>query len=348
MSYPIYVNKYISVFAFGLSCIRPWLAGFDISTSIITIIINVCIIIGLSCTIKKIIVFSIVYTACIYFAFSKSIIILFDIFFLSYNLRYCKIQQLASLNLCFSLIALFIIIESYAIGIITFHTFESHKGGIVCDLGFNNTNTLAMFFTNIVFMFGILIPKSRNILITLIILFFGYIIFIITRSRTATGSIIVFGLTYFVNSFIGMGKKGIWIISLLPILITSALFYLIIIFKNYPELNILASGRLHIFEYWFNNMNLSQLIFGTELEEGAYDGSYYMLPIYGGFPLLFGVLLCCLKNIRSSSPSILLYSPFIVGMLAYGISESVLVILSGMSLIFWKIITFPQVTIIKK
>lgn len=335
------INKLAVFIAFLLSCVRPWLGALGIVTSYITIAINVLIILGFNLTTPRLILFGCLYMIFVFLCLSQSIIIIFDIILLSYQLNNFNTKLLAYINLISSIIIVCFIILFLGVGLIESHSFESHKGGIVYDFGFHNTNTLSMFFTNIVFMLGLILPNKNKVMIFCLFLLMTYIIYRITLSRTSYFSLLIFSFVYLINSYGKIGKKIIRIISFLPIIIISILFCLIVFLSNFPELNILSSGRLNIFAYWYNQMSLSQYIFGIgEMEEGAYDGSYFMILIYGGIPILCLMFLLFQRNLWKKYEDYTKYIPFIIGMLVYGISESNLVILSGMCLIFWEITLF--------
>lgn len=337
--------KKIAVFiAFLLSCIRPWLAGLGMVTSSITIAINILILLGFNLTTTRHIIFGCLYMAFVFICFSQSIIILFDIVLLSYLLTNYNTKVLAYINFTSSIIIVCFIIEFLGLGLIDAHTYVSHKGGVVYDFGFQNINTLALFLTNIVFMLSIVLSNKHKILFFFLFLLMTYAVYKITLSRTSFVSLLIFSFVYLINSYGIIGKKVIRFISLLPIIIIGILFCLLAFLTNIPELNTLSSGRLHIFDYWFNQMSISQYIFGIgEMEEGAYDGSFFMILIYGGLPMLCLMFLLFQKNLWKKYKDYTNYIPFIIGMLVYGISESNLVILSGMCLIFWKITLFlPQ------
>lgn len=341
MPLSITLNKIAVYIAFILSCLRPWLAALEVSTSVITIAINLLIILGLEWKTNRMILLGILYVGFVFVFFSHSIVLIFDIFLLSYELKIIGIKRLALINIACSLVIIFLVMEGLGFGTLHSHSFISHKGGEVEDLGFNNTNALALFLTNIVFMLTLITSSGKRFTIPLLLILSSFCIYNITMSRTSFISLMVCGIAYFLFGNDFAGKRTVRIISYFPIFLSALLFSLIFIFNNIPGLNLLTSGRLHIFDYWFNQMRGLQYLFGINVDEaGALDGSYYLLVIYGGIPTLLLFLYRFQKNLSGHYKYYRKFIPFIIGMLTYGIAESNLVILSGMCLIFWHIAIF--------
>lgn len=331
--------RVMAYIAFILCTIRTPIAALGNNTTVITILMNISIILGVNLfNLKKFILIFIGYTAIIILVFSSSILMPFNILMLVYILKDEKIDKLVYINLISSIFIVFIVYFLLSTGTIQNHITLSHKGGYVNDLGFNNTNSLALFEFNILSCLCLLFRNNKNIFLLTLYIVLGLVIYRTTLSRSVLIGWVGLIIGYILFIFNKIKRPQMKVLSITPIIISCLLIYVIINITKYAQLVTLSSGRLNIFaERWkiFQGVNL---ITGMDLEEGAYDGGYFMLLFLGGVPWLVFFLYVFYKNIRKYYSQYIPYVPFIFAILLFSVSESFVAMATGMSVVFWSII----------
>lgn len=331
--------RVMAYLAFILCTIRTPIASLGNNTTVITILMNVFIILGVNLLhLKKWIIILGIYTGLVFLVFSSSILMPFNILMLVYILRNEKIDNLVYINLISLVFFVIIIYFSLSTGNIQNHISLSHKGSYVNDLGFKNVNALALFEFNILCCLCLLFRNNKNIFLLTLYIVLGLLIYRTTLSRTVLMGYCGLVLGYILFIFNKIKRPQMKVLSITPIIISCLLIYVIINITKYAQLVTLSSGRLNIFaERWkiFQGVNL---ITGMDLEEGAYDGGYFMLLFLGGVPWLVFFLYVFYKNIRKYYSQYIPYVPFIFAILLFSVSESFVAMATGMSVVFWSII----------
>ena len=206
------------------------------------------------------------------------------------------------------------------------------------DYGMGNPNTFALFIYSFIinlYLYKGIYHKKYLFIIGII----AWIVFSYTGSRTFFISVLILlTLSFFGKLYKRYPQISKSTLIIAPILIFSAVFYFSKNYILFPEVNILFSGRLELYNKLLSSVSYSNYLIGTELiNTETIDSSILHLLFEGGiipfslFILLYFNLVCKINKNQLSAVASLMASVFCVAL-----TESILtfVLIFG-NMIIW-------------
>ena len=203
----------------------------------------------------------------------------------------------------------------------------------IYDLGTGNTNRIGALVLFFLMLLYLLMKDNRKIM---------YFVFYFTGCRTAFYGILILNLVavFYWNGWIRNWMK--WIISLMPILFFIGTFYLAANMDDNENVNSVASGRLYFIVKFTKEYTMREWLIGAPIEDDApLDSSYLSMITTGGISLalffcagFFAAIIRYFKSIGS-------YLPFVLALIAAGLTETYFVGPNSVSVILWIIVLMP-------
>lgn len=206
------------------------------------------------------------------------------------------------------------------------------------DYGMGNPNTFALFVYS--FFINLYLYKGNDSKIYLfLIALISWKVYSYTGSRTFLISVVLLLLCCCIRRLCEhwprLFKFGLLVA---PILTYCFIFYFTLNYTLYPEMDLIFSGRLDLYDSLLSSVSLSNYLFGTELiNEITIDSSYLHILFEGGIlSLLIFFLLYSNLIIKIDSKDLATIFPVLMSVLMFGLTESVLtfVLLYG-NMIIW-------------
>lgn len=334
-----YLRKLLIYNAFILSCIQYFLSWhIEESGQIIRYTIAICLLLSINYEKWDRFKLFLCIFLCIAFLYRR-LLIVWTLFTLIYQIDYFKIslKDISKISLVLVIFELFIQIEGVLLGLFENEGIVYMKSNtITYDLGTGNANRCASLFLSIVIL-SYVIFKDRNRAIFII---FSSIIaavsFIITGSRTTILCIIIIIVLSIIYWKIHIRNYFKYLIAIFPILMFGLTFYLAFNLNDNKGLNEMASGRLWYIVKFTQDFTFNDWLIGAPRTiDEPLDSSYLEIIHTGGISLC--IFLCIAYYITSIKYFNLIkpYLPIIITMLIAGLTESILLRPSDLSIIFW-------------
>lgn len=215
------------------------------------------------------------------------------------------------------------------------------------DYGMGNPNTFAMFVYSFIinlYLYKGIFYKRYLFIIALI----GWSVFSYTGSRTFFVSVLVLLLfSCLRNLWSSQPRFSKLLLIIVPILIGVAVFYFSLNYTLYPEVNLLFTGRLDLYNRLLSSVSYSDYIFGTgRINEETIDSSYLHLIFEGGvIPLLLFMILYINLVYKANRKELAAILPLFASVFVFGLTESVLtfVLVFG-NMIIWILLYKTYIT----
>lgn len=253
---------------------------------------------------------------------------IFVILLSTYIVSQLPLKTIIFHNLSAQLIIFILCSICLVLGITTSELFQENALDmrIRYDYGMGNPNTFALFIYSFIINFylykGICHKKYLFIIGVIAWMVFSY-----TGSRTFFMSV----LSLLILSLLGKLWERHSLISKFllisaPILIFCAVFYFSMNYSLFPEVNLLFSGRLGLYNSLLSSLSYSDYIIGTELiNTETIDSSFLHLLFEGGIiPFLLFVLLYFNFVFKSKKNQLSAIVPLMASVFAVALTESVL------------------------
>lgn len=252
------------------------------------------------------------------------------------------IRNLAYIGLSLVVIQLLALIELNFLGIVNSDAQIVDKTNrLAYDLGLGNSNNVGTTVFYFISLFYLALFKNHKSTFYVIAVIVDFLMFYITSSRTFFfgGLIIIsFAFGYQINLFRKWMK---YIIGLLPVILISFLIYLIINYiqsDKINEINDLATGRISLFALFFKDFSNTDFLIGKPIElDTPLDNTFLAMLHMGGLIFISFFCLSFFRSITKFYDQLKYYFPFIFGMFAASMTESLFGSPSGAGLILWMI-----------
>lgn len=269
----------------------------------------------------------------------------FLIFTVMYLLYVFSIRQIAIINITFQISLLLIVSYMLAAGSLKSQMFPMTLMDTRerWDYGFGNPNTFALFVFSVLSNLYILLYKKFPICLSVILIITATIIGKYTGSRTFFLCVVLLLFLYWLVRYKQIRKTIIrhkfWL-YLLPLIITTGLFFGIKYIDRIPEINLLLSGRLTLYHELINNTSIKGYILGNPaVQEELIDNGYIHLILEGGVVSFFVFIALYEFFIFRLNRQSIYYLPLLISFLAYGMTESIFTfILNFGMMVFWSIL----------
>ncbi len=334
-----YILALISLFFLNLRGF--WGSMFGAETLMITLFINFLLLIAIDYSKLNVKFFFIFVFLTPLLLYNRAALFLVNLALFVYLLQGYSIKKIALVNFI-TLILSYVTIRLFQeMGLlqITVNTLYAHGKGVVQTFGFNNPNTFAFFYFNVITNLYIVVKGLKmESLFTVLLLFLSVIFYDQCQSRTMLGAVIVLFLMHWIMNLHILGEKVKYIIGVFPAFFVGITFFFIRNIDNYLAVDVFASGRLSIYSEIIRGMGKLNWLLGVSLPEGPMDGALFMLLFTGGIVTLLFFLWVFYKSLVFNYRSISLYLPVIVAVLFYGFFENAFAAVNGISIVFWILI----------
>lgn len=256
-----------------------------------------------------------------------------------YQIDYYRIpiKKLVSVALFLILVQIFISTEGVLIGLFKDNSVKYVKSETYThDLGTGNANRCAeLFFKAILFSYLIL-KKSYKFLWIIFTIIISYIGYLITGSRTTlicSILTILLAILYWREFFKNWMKYPI---SILPIVIFIATFYMSTHIAEFSEINELASSRLTYIVKFTKEFTIQDWLIGAPktLDEPL-DSSCLEMIHFGGILLALFFCISFANSIIHYYHQDLSFMPVIISILFAGLTESIYTRPSDIAILLW-------------
>lgn len=272
----------------------------------------------------------------------RRLLIVWTLFAFVYQTHVFRISiiRLSRVALVILLIVLFFQIDGLLLGLLKNEAITYIKSTQpTYDLGTGNANRCAMLFFQIVILTNILYSKRSSIKYICLSIIFYLLSFYITGSRTVfISSIIIISLTlcYWLDLYRSWMK---YVIGFMPILMFVTTFVLSYFFVENKEFAILVSGRLNYIIQFTQDFSFKEWLIGApRVIDEPLDSAYLEIVHTGGFLLASFLSIKFFISFKKNYNNLIKYIPIIIGMLVAGLTESILLRPSNISVLFWIII----------
>lgn len=257
--------------------------------------------------------------------------------FIDYRIPLKKIVKIAVVVLSLIFIVL---IDGLLIGLFENEGEKYIKStAVIYDLGTGNANRCASLFFKFVILLYLLLKNNHPYYLISGILIISYIGYDINGSRAvlATSLLLAFlSILYWNNGFRNWMK---YFIAVLPIMMYFLTFYLAFNLEDFKEFNKIASGRLWYIMKFTQDFTLKEWLFGAPRTiDDPLDSSYLEIIHTGGICLASFFCIAYFIVIITNYKRIIPFLPVMITMLVMGLSESILLRPTDISVIFWMII----------
>lgn len=326
--------------SFFILCIRSSFNIFIQDTLFLTILINIVLCLGLFCDRIKRKTFRIIILLTSFIILNPGALALIDILIMVYLLRDTKIDEIIKMN--FIVLCIFLIFYAISLyeGILKDQIMSMPKG-VAHTMGFENANGYGNFGYNIVISIYLLIRnhKKLSLVFLLTLPFVNEYFYRVSLSRTPWLSIYVLILFILLVQLKMIPNWSRYIFACLPLIIFSILLYFTTHYNNYPELNVMLSGRLSENGKAIHRMTLIQWFIGAKSPSDLIlDGSYTSFLFEGGIIGASYFFFSFRKKVIAKWKELLPFIPFIISFLALGTAENKLSSAGAISIIFWYLI----------
>lgn len=259
------------------------------------------------------------------------------LFSISMNCEYDKINK----HLFFiSLFSVFIYLVLYKLGYIE-NYITSYGGRIRNSLGFDNVNSLSLLIASPIFL--ILSMNNNKVITNIICLVIVSAITKYTDSRTLLFATILFvtinlllKIKFFKKIEVFLNEKK-YFLSILTIIFFGSPIIMFLINKIYPNLDVILSYRITKMLSFVNSQSFFNYLIGfTKLNE--IDNSYLLLFFTVGAIGYMFISKMFYKYLTNKNN--LMYLPFTLSVLFYGLMEGILLRPESMITIYFWIIVF--------
>lgn len=243
-------------------------------------------------------------------------------------------------NLCAQVIIFFLCTVCLYLGVTETAVMEATllDARVRYDYGMGNPNTFALFVYS--FLINLYLYKGKNSKICLFLMaLIAWNVFSYTGSRTFLLSVVFLLLCYCINKLCECWPKFFKFgLIVAPVLIYCFIFYFALNYTLYPEVNLIFSGRLDLYNSLLSSVSSMNYLLGTDLiNEITIDSSYLHILFEGGVLTLFIFFVLYFNLIiKIDSKSLSVIFPLLVSVLVFGLTESVLtfVLIYG-NMILW-------------
>ena len=264
-----------------------------------------------------------------------------------YQIDYLKIplKNLAKIGVTVLCVELVFQIEVLLLGFVDNDSvFAIKVSRYVYDLGTGNTNRIGGLVLFLMMLLYIVMKNNRKTAYVVFSLTFGYLAYYITGCRTAFYGIIVVDIVAIAYWFGFIRNWMKWFIAPVPILFFIGTFFLAANMDDNKEINEAASGRLYYIVKFTKEYTQKEWLVGAPIEDDAPLDSTYLDMITKGGVLLASffcvgfmtVMTRCFKSIGS-------YLPFMLALIATGLTETYFTSPNGVSIILWVFVLMPFV-----
>lgn len=276
---------------------------------------------------------------------ARRLLVVWIIMAMVYQIDYLKIpiQTLARIGVSVLILEFF-----FQIGMLLFEIVNNKSEYVakvsryVYDLGTGNSNRIGAMVLYCMLLMYILMKDNRKIAYLMISVTLGYIAFYYTGCRTAFYGIIVIDITAIAywSGYISDWTK--WIIASLPIFFFIGSFYLAANMDDNKDINEMVSGRLYYIVKFTKVYTQKEWLVGAPIEDDApLDSTYLDLIMKGGILLASffctGFIFVMIRYFNNIKP----YLPFILALVATGLTETYFTSPNGVSIVLWIFILMP-------
>lgn len=335
------MNNAFAGLAYIVLCLRGYFAGIIEDTLAITLLINLLI----ACSIdyskvkQSFFIFAVLSLLVVY---NRDALALVDILALLYVLRNIDFKYIIKVNMVSISLYFMLWIVFLQLGILQ-DKLEIMPKGVAHCLGYANPNQLGMLGFQIIASLFLVCSGKKRILVFFSIPLINEIFFSWSISRTPWIGGYVIMLIMVLSAIRVLRPSTKYMVAFLPIIIYLGLIYFAKHIDDYPELDILFTTRFSNYSKLLHSLTpLNWLIGFQQTEDIIIDSSYLMIFCSGGILALFVFWRRYIKTTLTRWKWIHPYLPFIIAILAVGIGENAFSSVSGLSLIFWYIIFYPN------
>lgn len=213
------------------------------------------------------------------------------------------------------------------------------------DWGYGNPNRFALFTYSIIINVYILIKSKTSILFWGATLAVALFVFHVTKARSFVLSLsLLFMMSVFCSIFKSFSVKHRNLFMIIPFILFVIVVVFSILVDDFPILDLLFNHRLSQYNILVTNSSPFQYLIGNQLindDEVTIDSSYIHLIFEAGILAVFIFLYLYFKTIKNLTEEDLYFIPLSCSLLAYGISESLLVfILNFGCMIYWSMLYY--------
>lgn len=274
--------------------------------------------------------------------FLRRLLIVWCLLALAYQIDEYRIplRKITKFALIILVIIFFVLIDGILIGIIENEGLKYIKSDrLIYDLGTGNANRCASLFFKLVILLYLLLKDTKRKLFVLTTLCISYLGYLINGSRAVLLSsllLIILSYGYWFHLYKNWMK---YIIAGLPVVMYIFTFYLALHLEDYKDINEMASGRLwYIVRFTQEFQTIDWLIGAPRTLNEPLDSSYLEIIHTGGICLASFFCISYASSILYNYKKLISYLPVLITILIMGLSESILLRPSDISVILWVLI----------
>lgn len=256
-----------------------------------------------------------------------------------------SLKKLAGIGIVILSIEFFLLTELLLLGIINNNgEFLEKVSRYVYDLGTGNSNRIGALILFFMLLLYLIMKDNKKLLYVLFSLSFGYLGYYITGCRTAFYGIAIINIVAIAywSGYIRNWMK--WFIAPIPILLFVGTFILAANMDDNEDINEMASGRLYYVLKFTQEYTQTEWLIGAPIEDDApLDSSYLDMITKGGILLAsffcVGFMVTVIRSFNKIKP----YLPFVLALIATGLTETYFVAPNAVSIILWVFVLMPFV-----
>lgn len=327
-------SKFFSKAAFLFACIRLNFSLFFENSIILTLILNLFIVAAIDFKKVRYSFFTFA-SLSLLVVYNSEVLALIDILALMYILRNFSYKYLIQINAVVLFFFILIWLYSLKLGLLHDEIFIMPKG-IAHTLGYKNPNGLGKLGFQIIATLFLLSSGKGKFIVFCLVPIINQVFYYYSASRTPWigGYVLMFMM---LCSYLRIIRPWMrYIIAALPIILTLTIFYLAKHVNQYPEINLLLTGRLSYLSATLSQMSIINWIIGKRIPaEVIMDGSYQMIILSGGVIAFIVFWRSYINKVINKWDEIYKYLPFMIGVLASSLGENIITSCGSISLLFW-------------
>lgn len=278
---------------------------------------------------------------------ARRLLVVWAIMAMVYQIAYLKIplKNLAKIGVAILCIEFFFQIEILLFGLVDNDSvFAVKVSRYVYDLGTGNTNRIGALVLFFMLLLYIVMKDNRRTAYVVFSLTFGYIAYYITGCRTAFYGVIVINVVAIAYWFGCIRNWMKWFVAPVPILFFIGTFFLAANMDDNKAINEAASGRLYYIVKFTKEYTQKEWLVGAPIEDDApLDSTYLDMITKGGILLASFFCVGFMTVVIRYFNKIMPYLPFVLALVATGLTETYFTGPNGVSIILWVFVLMPFV-----